>query len=247
MFGGGYAAWAPGNQYAPGTMVNYNGQVWRCIQCMPGQAMQYWVVETSFGQQGMQPGYGQPMMGQPGYGQPMMGQQGMQPGYGQPMMGQPMMGQPMMGQPGISWVPCAGGQIPPNAIQCGREADGSPLFVARAPIDGGIHIGKAHHGWSHANIGFAGQERQIGQYEILVGNPASIRWARSHGHFNPQSVGGVPVEGGREAGGQPLFIARAEEWGGMHIGKVGMHLDGCLIPYGGEEVTRHHYEVMLMN
>jgi hypothetical protein len=41
-------------------------------------------------------------------------------------------------EPGI-WIAGSGGQIPDGAVVCGREANGDPLFVARANLNGGLH------------------------------------------------------------------------------------------------------------
>ncbi|MFN4144390.1 MAG: DM9 repeat-containing protein [Runella sp.] len=42
------------------------------------------------------------------------------------------------------WVKVRQGDtVPPNAILAGNEADGSPLFIARALIANGLHIGNA--------------------------------------------------------------------------------------------------------
>jgi Protein of unknown function (DUF3421) len=35
------------------------------------------------------------------------------------------------------WVAGSAGQIPDGAVVCGREANGDPLFVARANLNGG--------------------------------------------------------------------------------------------------------------
>jgi hypothetical protein len=42
------------------------------------------------------------------------------------------------------------------------------------------------------------------------------------------------VQGGYEADGTPLYIGRGEYKGGIHVGKVGAHLGGLLIAYGGK-------------
>ncbi len=66
------------------------------------------------------------------------------------------------------WIAGDSGQIPDGAIVCGREANGEPLFVARANLNGGVHPGKIRFAFGHALIGFGGKEISVQNYEILV-------------------------------------------------------------------------------
>ena len=50
---------------------------------------------------------------------------------------------------------------------CGREANGEPLFVARARLNGSLHPGKIRFGFGGALIGFGGKEMQVDNYEVL--------------------------------------------------------------------------------
>ncbi|KAJ1340412.1 hypothetical protein BSLG_004976 [Batrachochytrium salamandrivorans] len=105
-------------------------------------------------------------------------------------------------------------------IPCGQEADGLPLYIARGWIEGGVHIGKASGlMWDGARISYKGKERIVRDYEILVGAQTAVHWVDTCNDFDPQSIGFVVLEGGREAAGSPLFIARAHVKGGSHIGK----------------------------
>lgn len=88
-----------------------------------------------------------------------------------------------------SWVWVNGGAIPESAIRGGIEADGRPLFIARAAIGGGLHPGKAHRGGG-AMIPYGGVEHLIDRYEVLVSQPSGL------------PVGAVP----------PAAGARIEAW-----------------------------------
>lgn len=44
------------------------------------------------------------------------------------------------------------------------------------------------------------------------------------------------MEGGREANGAPLYVARVEYSGGTHTAKCGEHLPAAHLAYGGSEV-----------
>jgi hypothetical protein len=45
------------------------------------------------------------------------------------------------------------------------------------------------------------------------------------------------VDGGKEANGAALYIARVEYNGGVHTAKVGEHLPAANLAYGGSEVS----------
>jgi hypothetical protein len=47
----------------------------------------------------------------------------------------------MGNKPPVYWVLTERDQIPQNAVQMGREADGSPLFAARAFYEDSLVIG----------------------------------------------------------------------------------------------------------
>lgn len=45
------------------------------------------------------------------------------------------------------------------------------------------------------------------------------------------------MDGGKEANGTPLYIARVKYSGGVHTAKVGTHLPGAQLAFSGTEVT----------
>ncbi|KAI0229717.1 hypothetical protein L0F63_003509, partial [Massospora cicadina] len=53
------------------------------------------------------------------------------------------------------------------------------------------------------------------------------------------------VQGGLEADGKPLYVARGYHKGSLVIGKAGGHLNGCLIPFDGKEVHISDYHVLV--
>lgn len=56
-----------------------------------------------------------------------------------------------------------------NASPVGWEADQTTLFVARAAIEGGVHIGKWRRDWTKAAIPYGGQERWVSNFDVLCG------------------------------------------------------------------------------
>ncbi|KDQ21376.1 carbohydrate-binding module family 12 protein, partial [Botryobasidium botryosum FD-172 SS1] len=120
-----------------------------------------------------------------------------------------------------TWVGVTGKDIPNNAIEGGRDRDGSPLYIARAFYEGGVHPGKCGRGLRKgAVIGYGNKEIELDQYEVLVGDQNSVRWNKESGEINFQALSGQPVEGGREANGKVLYIAQANYNNTTHPGKT---------------------------
>ncbi|WP_425074621.1 DM9 repeat-containing protein [Sagittula sp. S175] len=70
---------------------------------------------------------------------------------------------------GDAWVaPRQVGDVPPGAVIGGGE-NGSPLYVCRAYVKGGVHPGKigATTRWN-CNAGLGGKEYPVKDYEVLV-------------------------------------------------------------------------------
>ncbi|KAK9719240.1 hypothetical protein K7432_004934 [Basidiobolus ranarum] len=63
-------------------------------------------------------------------------------------------------------------------------------------------------------------------------------------HATDGSVPPNAVQGGIEADGKPLFIARQYYQGGLHPGKAAPHLKGLAIGYAGKEITLKEYYVL---
>ena len=66
------------------------------------------------------------------------------------------------------WVQASGGNIPVGAIKAGKEADGKPLYIARAYYEGGLHPGKVRPEFGAANIPWGHKEVKVYNYEVLV-------------------------------------------------------------------------------
>jgi len=136
-----------------------------------------------------------------------------------------------------------GGSIPAGAASHGNEADGTPLWVARSPgraepgFIGSIQPGKVRPAFGVALIPFGGKEIPVADYEVLV--EPGIWIAGSNGQI-PDGA----VVCGREANGEPLFVARASLNGGVHPGKIRFAFGAAFIGFGGKEVPVANYEVL---
>jgi len=111
-----------------------------------------------------------------------------------------------------------------------------------------IEIGKASRGFkAGAAIGYAGSVVELNKFEVLIGDTRGIQWVRFSSQLSIQRLGATPVEGGREADGKPLYVARVEYEHGWHTAKVGEHLPAAQLAFGGREVTITEYEVLCLN
>ncbi|XP_068083287.1 natterin-4 isoform X2 [Anabrus simplex] len=66
------------------------------------------------------------------------------------------------------WVPCAGGEVPSDALPSGETEDGEPLFVGRVQHNGTMTLGKVQESHRVCYIPYGGQEIAYSQYEVLV-------------------------------------------------------------------------------
>lgn len=124
-----------------------------------------------------------------------------------------------------------------RAIQAG-QAQNEPLYICRAPHANGIHPGKVFGG--ACNIGFAGKEVVLKDFEILAGDPSGVRWIPTQGGAVPPGV--RLVQGGHAPDGAQLVVCRAAHQGGLHPGKL--YQQNCNIGFGGKEIVLNQYEVL---
>jgi|GEM_PF-2689818 len=137
----------------------------------------------------------------------------------------------------VQWVSDSYGGIPYGAVVCGNEADGTPLYLARAYYNGGLHPGKVRPEFGSANIGYGDDEVKVNPYEVYCGGGT---WVAASGGAVPAGA----VVCGYDTNGEPLYAARAYYAGGLQIGKVRPEFGGADITYGGYEYTVNSYEVL---
>ena len=138
------------------------------------------------------------------------------------------------------WVSVSKNNIPKECEPAGYESDGSPLYIARARYENGIHIGKARKEFEGALIPFGGREIKVSFYDVYMG---SQKWVSAKNGEIP--IGALVA--GKEADGNPLYVAKADFGGGTHIGKVSPRFGAALIPYDGKENSVQQYEVLVIN
>jgi hypothetical protein len=145
----------------------------------------------------------------------------------------------------VAWVLVQGKQIPQNAIVGGKE-DNNTLYVARAFHEGGIQVGKASPSFPKgAIVGFKRDEIDYDTYEVLVGDQQAVHWVDVRGKLNLNNLNGCrPVEAGKEANGDPLYIAQGVYKGETICGKASLKRDAALIPADDSEHDVKEYKVL---
>ncbi|KAK9695892.1 hypothetical protein K7432_012746 [Basidiobolus ranarum] len=145
--------------------------------------------------------------------------------------------------PAVQWVYAKDGQIPPNAVQGGVEADGKPLYIGRQKYEGGLQIGKVAEHVKGLSISYANKEVILPDYYVLCGDGNQLRWVEHSGPAIAENF--TPLEGGREADGQELYITKTRFEGGEQVGKSGPHLEeGMVFGYGGKSKSSNIYYVL---
>merc|ERR1711988_661518 len=67
------------------------------------------------------------------------------------------------------------------------------------------------------------------------------KWVRTGGDDIPE----LAVRAGTSSDGGPLYVGRAEHEGGLFPGKVNPEHDCCYIAYGGEEIAKEYYDILV--
>ncbi|XP_061177369.1 uncharacterized protein LOC133186109 [Saccostrea echinata] len=138
------------------------------------------------------------------------------------------------------WVTTTGCHIPDGAIRAGYEADGRPLFTARAQIEGITTPGKCGYHLPGAHIPYGCKERVIGQYEVLVhptNAPGFFEWQRASGGIVPDTAFKTDKE---------TYVGRAYFSGSLIPCKIatGYQHKCAYMGYGGKEHNTKDYEVL---
>ncbi|XP_015117986.1 natterin-3 [Diachasma alloeum] len=142
--------------------------------------------------------------------------------------------------PTYRWVSRHVGQgVPHNAVQGGRDIDGSTIYVGRAYHNGDVIPAKVIPDKQVAYVSHGGEEHSKSEFEILVQGEFAWEFA-SNGVIPPDAV-----VGGQTTEGEPLYVGRVIHNGAQTVGKI-QASHGCLyIPYDGEELSFRDYEVLV--
>ncbi|XP_061401589.1 uncharacterized protein LOC133337374 [Musca vetustissima] len=138
------------------------------------------------------------------------------------------------------WIPSSAHQpLPEFTVIGGHDSDHSTIYVGRAEHNGEMLAAKVIPSKGCAYVAWGGKEHAKHNYELLRGPGYS--WVQCE-------YGQVPANAvvtGHSDDGEPLYIGRGPHCGSLSIGKVHSS-HGCLyIPYGGQEISLDHYEILV--
>ncbi|CAF1087612.1 unnamed protein product [Adineta steineri] len=145
---------------------------------------------------------------------------------------------------GAAWVLAQNGEVPPNAVPAGYEANGQITYVARFVTTGGqLAPGKLFPPYRQAYSSYNGIEHSSYIYQVLTHpNQQELKWVPSNGNNLPT--------GALQAGGDyksPLYIGRAPFQGGICCGKFEPTHNCVYLPWGGREhCVQNNFEVLCL-
>ena len=96
---------------------------------------------------------------------------------------------------GHTWKLCCNGAVPQGAAVCGKDKDGSDMYVGRAFHEGDMLPAKIVPKKGGAYVSYGGREHSLAEYEVSKDTGKSPSW--------PNAVTWCPVISG-SAGSCPL-------------------------------------------
>jgi len=141
---------------------------------------------------------------------------------------------------GFTWIASSNGHVPPGAVSSGTQSNGEPLFIGRANFQGSLTPGKIHRSHGCLYIPFNGAEHSVPHYEVLVGQQRS-NWVSTSAHASlPEGA----ILAGNDADGSPIYVGRAYHEADQIPAKVLPSKQVAYVPYGGQEIPKHQFEVL---
>ncbi|XP_066900742.1 uncharacterized protein [Halyomorpha halys] len=138
------------------------------------------------------------------------------------------------------WVDSSGGDIPPEAVKGGQDADGGVIYVGRALHEADILPAKVCPNHGCAFVSYNGEEHTKTEYQVLCS---------SHIAWKPTGFGYIPgqaIQIGKTSSGEPLYVGRTIVNGFMTPGKIHPTHECLYVPFGGEEKSFQEYEVLIL-
>ncbi|KAG1759953.1 hypothetical protein EDD22DRAFT_110045 [Suillus occidentalis] len=111
----------------------------------------------------------------------------------------------------LVWVLIEDKSIPPNAVPFGEDRNGQTFFIARAFLEGGLHLGKVGPHTSGALISFVGKEHLIEKYEVLV-CASQLRWGLASQDATGSLVPGTVVLARQQQGKHEVKRTASSLW-----------------------------------
>ncbi|KAJ9588729.1 hypothetical protein L9F63_017964 [Diploptera punctata] len=141
--------------------------------------------------------------------------------------------------PTHTWKLCCNGSIPEGAAVCGKDKDGSDIYVGRAFHEGDMLPAKIVPSKGGAFVCYAGTEHGKTEYEALC--DGTLTWQNTTGWNIPPDA----LAAGQTSDGETLYVGRVLHDGTLQLGKVHPSHGVCYIPYDGKELTFPSYDILV--
>ena len=140
---------------------------------------------------------------------------------------------------GQDWVRSSLDDSAAQGFIASTEADGSPVYIIRAPFGGGLAVGKYSPRLRGAYIPWGGMENRVSSFELFVGK----------GEWKPMKRGDkLPdgaIIGGSEGDGTPLYIIRGKVGSLLVPGKYNPNHQSAYVPWSGKEENVNPFEILV--
>ncbi|CAG9581150.1 unnamed protein product [Danaus chrysippus] len=137
-----------------------------------------------------------------------------------------------------NWVPYKGPKIPLKSFPGGKTESHEVLFIGRITYQEETTPGKVQVSHNVLYIPLEGKEVAFkDNFEILC----IMSWVKAaNGHAPANSL-----VAGHDVTGEPIYVIRAEHEGDLIPGKLVSSHRGAFLPWGGKEITKTEYEVLV--
>lgn len=144
----------------------------------------------------------------------------------------------LTGEHHYTWLHGSHGHVPAGAVRVGHTSDGEAIYAGRGHIHGSLTPGKVHPSHKCLYVPFGGREHRLESYEVLC---EIERWERTHGsHILPGTI-----HAGTDVDGDAIYVGRAFHEGDLLPAKVIPSKNCAYVSYGGEEIVKHEFEVLV--
>ena len=144
----------------------------------------------------------------------------------------------------LQWCAASDGGVPKDAVNGGWDSNhGEPLCIGRAKKNGHNIVGKVHPSHKCLYVPYGGKEEKYTEYEVLVnpGNSIKIEWVhRRNGNVHEKAV-----QGGTDPSGEVYYIGRHSHQNDTIPGKIQKSHKCLYISWGGKEIAKNNYDVLI--
>jgi Protein of unknown function (DUF3421) len=137
------------------------------------------------------------------------------------------------------WTPISQLKSLSSAFKAGTTVKGIPVYIARAQYDNGYLIGKVTSISNGASFAYNGKEVLLKDYDVFVGTG---KWIKASANNLPKN----PFQGGTDAKGNPVFIARVPIANEYCVGMFRLNDNTAWVTYNGIVQSFKEFELLAL-